>query len=94
MRYRRKPCEVQAIRWDGTQESENLIIMLAATSFERLDTPWNDDPDATAVCKSDFRGGTWVPMHHGDYVVLDDEGRLFPLKAALLHESYELVVEP
>jgi hypothetical protein len=93
MRYRRKPIEVQAIRWDGTRESENLIVMIAATSFEVLDTPWNDDPDATAICKSDFRGGAWVPMCNGDYVVLDDQGCLFPLKAALLHENYDPVID-
>lgn len=92
MRYRRKPVEVQAIQWDGTQESADLIALIAADSFEILDTQWNNDPDATAICRSAWQSKNWVPMCTGDYVILDNEGYLFPLHQALFHDTYEVIV--
>lgn len=91
MKYRRKPVIVEAVRWDGTEASLRLIELLASNRFDVVDPEgsWDDDPDATAACRSDLRGGAWVPMYNGDYVVVDDEGRLFPLRGAIFDDQFE-----
>lgn len=90
-KFRRKPVQVQAVRWDGTEASAHLCLLMAGASFEVLDPEgsWNDDPDVTAVCKSDLRGKEWVPMYNGDYLVVDEYDRLFPLRGVLFEEHYE-----
>lgn len=92
MRYRRKPVEVQAIRWDGTPEAAGLIALIAAEGFQVLDAPWNDDPDATAICRSSLVGWKWVPVYPGDYIILDHEAHVFPLHGVLFHDQYEAIV--
>lgn len=88
MKYVRKPVEVEAIQWDGTENSRQLLELFAGPSFEVIDV-WVEDPDATAACRSDWHGGTWIPMYQGDYVVIDAEGHLFPLRKVLFEETYE-----
>lgn len=89
-KYRRKLLEVEAVRWDGTAASADLCRLLAGQSFEVLDGfLWEDDPAVTAICRSDLLGGKWMGMYPGDYVVVDDEGRLFPLRAVIFEEMYE-----
>lgn len=89
-KYRRKPLEVEAVRWDGTAASADLCKLLAGPGFETLDGfGWEDDPAATAVCRSDLQGGKWIPMYDGDFVVVNQDGNLFPLRAAIFEETYE-----
>lgn len=89
MRYRRRPLVVEAEQWDGSEKSADRIHLLAGSSFEVLDGPWGDEEDASAISRSDLMGGSWVPLRVGDYVVVDDEGRLFPLRQTIFEEAYE-----
>lgn len=89
-KYRRKPMIVEAVRWDGTEASGDFCRLLGGVGFEVLEPPgWNDDVDVTAICKSDLRGQDWVPMYQGDYVVVDDEGRLYPMRGVLFEGLFE-----
>lgn len=89
-KYRRKPVEVEAVRWDGTAASADFCKLLAGVNFETLDgMVWEDDPGFTAICRSDLQGGKWIGMYDNDFVVVDDEGRLFPLRASIFEDMYE-----
>lgn len=90
-KYKRRPMEVEAVRWDGTEASADIVRLLAGAAFLTVEpeSSWDDDVDATAACRSDLHGGRWIGMRNGDYVVVDDEGRLFPLRAAIFEETYE-----
>lgn len=88
MRYLRRPVLVEAQQWLGTPESADKIHLLAGANFQVLDMPWDDDPDSSAITRSDLQGGQWQPLRVGDYVVVDDEGRLFPLRKVIFEETY------
>lgn len=90
-RYRHKPLIVEAVRWDGTESCADFCRLLAGAAFLTVEpeASWDDDPDATAACRSDLHGGRWIGMRVGDYVVVDKEGRLYPLRKVIFEELYE-----
>ena len=91
MKWIRKPVVVDAQCWDGTPDAVDAIerMLPEPTDFQVLDSVWMDSPDATAICRSGWRGGAWVAMYTGDYVVVDDSGVAFPLNRAVFEETYE-----
>lgn len=102
MRYRKRPLEIDAIRFTGGEENAKEIIDWAGdNNVEYVETqePWVAD---------DGRSGTngW-PEHlriHtlegtmnaevGDYVIKGIKGEFYPCKPDIFHNSYEEVEIP
>lgn len=66
--YQRKP--VRARRWTGANEAE---IRELTDLFEALDSPCDDDPEATAQLLA-APHSTWVLIYDGDWIVQHGDG--------------------
>jgi hypothetical protein len=95
--FRKRPVEVEAIRWTGDNESEVVAWAgrdpQAAGYFNRLDPEDrenSDDPDATAQV-FDRLHSTWVLVFTGQWIVRGVKGELYPIADDVLAETYEPV---
>ena len=104
-RYRKRPVEVEAVRFDGTPESGDAIIS------------WANDPGVKSVefhpfLADTFRGDPKVYVAHpdpymrietlegtmvasvGDWVIRGVKGEYYPCKPDIFEATYEPVEEP
>ncbi|MEV0324796.1 LuxR C-terminal-related transcriptional regulator [Streptomyces sp. NPDC050658] len=87
-RYRKKPIEVDTIRWTG----DNAMEVAAFTGSENFMTfdaeQCAEDPEATAAVY-DEQHWTWVLVYTGQHIVRGVRGELYPLAVDALTEAYE-----
>lgn len=94
-KYRKKPVEVEAVRWDGSASSTSKIVhWILANSGE-----------ASYVCSDPFlceeRGGEsphsisirtlegTMTVSFGDYVIRGVQGEFYPCKPDIFEQTYE-----
>lgn len=88
MRYRKKPVEVEAVRWTGDNADEMSAWMGA--DFDVLDpADATDDPDQTATIFVDANS-RWLGIVTGEWVIRDRLG-FYPCKAEMFEVAYERV---
>ncbi|TKG67066.1 hypothetical protein FCN18_24325 [Prauserella endophytica] len=97
--YRKKPVEIQAMRWDGTAEGASLIIdwVLAnggtatylCANVERCAANDHDSPHWVAI--ETLEGRMCASL--GDFVIQGVKGEFYPCKPDVFQKSYELVEE-
>lgn len=88
-RFRKKPVEVEMIRWTGENEAE--VRDFAALDFHAVDAEdaaRSDDPDITAEVYDKLHS-TWVGVKTGHWIVRGVKGELYPLDNEVLQETYE-----
>jgi hypothetical protein len=93
--YRRRPSRVEAICWDGRDETVAKIQAWAGSDFttmERGET-WEDDPKASAIMRCDDHNQSWVALYYGDYVLFDERCRLYVMRKAAFEDTFERVEE-
>jgi hypothetical protein len=94
-RFRRRPIEVEAIRWTGDNEAEIVAWAGGAQWFnalDELDRADCDDPEATAQV-FDRLHSTWILVFTGQWVVRGVKGELHPIADDVLALTYEPVKE-
>jgi len=87
--YRKRPIEVQAVRWTGRNTKE--VESFAGLDFEVLDEPVPEDSQATAQV-FDALHSTWVLLYTGDWIIRGIQGEFYPVRHAVFLESYEMVI--
>ena len=85
--YRRRESTVRARRWTGRNESE---VRELTDRFEALDSPCDDDPEATAQLLASPHS-TWVLMYDGDWVVESRDGGFQRMTDEAFVRDYEPV---
>lgn len=93
-RFRKKPVEVDAIRWTG----DNTDEIIAFTGPDRIDvvTPAGRpyitlDPEVTALVY-DVLHSTWVGVKTGQWIIRGVKGELYPCADDVFAETYEPAV--
>ena len=83
-RYRKKPVEVEAIRWDGRPETGRALEAFLGRRVDLREgkTPSPIDiPTLEGVMRAD----------PGDYIIRGVQGEFYPVKPEIFHETYEAV---
>jgi hypothetical protein len=78
-KYRKKPVEIEAIKWDGT------LLELVGFVGESLIIKSGE------VCIHTLEGDMRISV--GDYVIKGVQGEFYPCKPDIFHETYEEVDE-
>ncbi|MBB6556182.1 hypothetical protein [Nonomuraea rubra] len=88
-RFRKKPVEVTAVQWTGSNEAE--LVAFAGSDFEAVDPEdRGDDPEQTAAVRHPVHG-TWVEVYDGQWIVRDAKGKFHPVAEDVFAETYEPV---
>jgi hypothetical protein len=88
MRYRKKPVEVDAVRWTGDNVAE--LAAFAGARFDTID-PRDRDDDADASV-FDVLHSTWVRVYPGQWVIKGVRGEFYPCAHDVFEQTYEPVL--
>lgn len=90
VRFRKKPVEITAIRFDGTNHAEVAAFTTHCCFHPVEPADRTDDPDIVA-CVWDYLHGTWVGVKAGHWIVRGIRGEFYPIADDVLAETYEAV---
>ncbi|RIS87420.1 hypothetical protein [Mycobacteroides abscessus] len=82
-RFRKRPVEVEAVQWDGTNDAE--IRAWGADFWPIEPEDRTDDPDRTGQLGT---YSSWVGVPDGTWIVKDDKG-FHPCEPDVFAETYE-----
>lgn len=91
MRFRKKPVEIQAVRWTGGNDAD--LDQFAGDYFAALDEQDRancNDPEATAQI-FDALHSTWVLVYDGNWIIRGVKGEFYPCRDDIFRETYEVV---
>ena len=92
-KYRKRPVEVDTIRWTGDNEQAVQAFTGGPSTFYALDPADrenSDDPEATATVYDKLHS-TWILVYTGQHIVRGVKGELYPIAEDVLAETYEPV---
>lgn len=90
-KFRKRPVEVEAVRWTGDNEAE--LSAFAGSCFEAVDPEdRDDDPDMTGSIYDKLHS-TWVKVYTGQWVIKGIRGEFYPIDEMVLAETYDQVSE-
>ena len=81
MKYRKKPVEVEAVRWDGNNHKEVIDFAENKIWFDELGNIWIATLEGDMVAKK------------GDYIIKGVQGEFYPCKPDIFAETYEKTEE-
>lgn len=79
--YRKKPVEVEAVQWDGTNETE--IVLFMGSMFRK-------NPINCYELQIQTLEGL-MTARVGDYIIKGIKGEFYPCKPDIFEATYELV---
>lgn len=85
MRYRKRPIEVDAAQWDGTDDGFEALYDFTEGKF----CWWEETVYSGAVY--DKLHDTWVKLRTGDWVIKGISGEVYPCDVEVFERTYELV---
>lgn len=86
MRYRKKPVEVDAIVWNGSNVDEIKEFCKGAERFETVDTNGNI---IHFLYINTLEGKMYASV--GDYIIKGVNGELYPCKPDIFEKTYDAV---
>ena len=91
-RFRKKPVEVEAVLWDGT----NIEDVLALVEFDKLpnDVPYVKPGVVHVVPTGELEIPTLegtMTASAGDWIIRGVEGEVYPVKPSIFDATYEAV---
>jgi len=96
VRYRKRPIEVDTIRWTGDNEAQVQAFTGGAATFYALteeDREGSGDPEATAAV-FDRLHSTWILVYTGQHIVRGVRGEYHPIADDVLTETYGPATDP
>ena len=93
MRYRKKPVEVDAIKWTGYNISEVKDFVGESLLYEIYDGAWQvgKAPVMVDMKIKTLEGNMSVSI--GDYIIKGIQGEFYPCKPDIFEQTYEPVSE-
>lgn len=82
--YRKKPVEVEAVQWTGSNEAE--LTRFTGHQFRTIESV-----TAYTAQVYDVLHDTWVDMKTGQSVIRGIKGEFYPIDEQVLAETYERV---
>lgn len=88
-RYRKKPVEIEAVKWTGENHEEinDFCSDLIGENPDESGIAYND-PEGHVIIQT-LEGK--VAASVGDYIVKGVKGEFYPVKPDIFHETYEEV---
>ena len=88
MRYRKKPVEIDAIRFDGTVESYDKIVKeFDCKSIKYVSDTAYFNCSTLGILNIPTMEGTMVALP-GDFIIKGGIGELYPCKPEVFHATY------
>ena len=81
-KYKTKPCEIEAVQWNGTNLKEIKEFVGKDLSYDIADTPINMEIHTLE--------GNMIASY-GDYIIKGLRGEFYPCKPDVFEKKYELV---
>ena len=81
-KYKKKPCEIEAVQWNGTNLKEIKEFVGKDLSYDIGDTPINMEIHTLE--------GNMIASY-GDYIIKGLRGEFYPCKPDVFEKKYELV---
>jgi len=88
-KYRKKPVEIEAIRYDGNNHEE--VYAFTGEQFFAIEPEDRaDDPDLTAEVYDKLHS-TWVGVKDGQWIICGVQGEYYPCDPDVFAATYEAV---
>jgi len=84
MKYKTKPCEIEAIEWKATQQSFNEIKSMIGSKWKPGDM--GENSFFIETLEGDMKASK------GDYIIKGLSGEFYPCKPDMFHKKYEQIV--
>lgn len=92
MRFRKRPVEVEAVKFSATDEGIKELRSFCGDSLGRI-LQWPDMPAEAEICT--LEDGTNMRVKHiateGDWIIRGVRGELYPCRNDIFMETYEAV---
>lgn len=88
-RYRKKPLEVEAIQYNGTNEAELVSFLKRFASDTSITFTRALSGDSRATIKLPM--GQTIDFYNGDWLVHGVDGSIYPVKKWVFTKTYEAV---
>lgn len=86
--YRKRPIEVRAVRFTGTNHAD-VEALTGTANFAEIAPEYRvDDPDKTAEVY-DRTHSVWIPVEPGDWIIRGVQGEHYPCKDSIFTATYE-----
>lgn len=95
MRFRKRPVEVEAVRFEATREGIERLKAFCGESLGRVLRPAPSEPAEAEICTLED-GGVMRVRHvasEGDWVIKGILGEFYPCKPAVFESTYDPVEE-
>lgn len=92
-RYKTKPCEIEAIQWNGLNLEEIKAFAGDALTYDILDTAWEVGKGVPHVFMKFKTPEGEMSANKGDYIIKGVCGEFYPCKPEVFEKKYELVEE-
>ena len=86
--FRKKPVTVQAVLWDGTEESMEALLALCEGAGDGTSIVFSPLALKNREAVIHTLEGT-LELARGDYVIRGVEGELYPCKPGIFEKTYE-----
>ena len=90
MRYRKKPVEIEAVRWTGNNFEEIRQFAGQHTNIVIHDTAWNAGAGAAVAVLSIHTLEGDMKAEYGDYIIKGVTGEFYPCKPDIFAKTYEV----
>lgn len=87
MKYRKKPVEVEVIRWDGSLDTYAKIVHPAFNKLNRHVSAEKGQPIKISTLEGVHEGNI------GDWIIQGVNGEIYPCKPDIFDKTYEKVDE-
>ena len=84
-RYRTKPCEIEAVEWNGSNISE-------INDFAGNSILWMKDTNGQTILEIYTLEGIML-ANIGDFIIRGLRGEYYPCKPDVFHKKYELIAD-
>lgn len=92
-RYKTKPCEIEAIQWNGTNLKEIKDFVGNSLSYSICDTAWEVGKGIPFVFMKIKTLEGDMQANEGDYIIKGLRGEFYPCKPDVFEKKYEIITE-
>lgn len=91
MKYRKKPVEIEAVRWTGNNFEEIRQFVGQDAKIIYHDTAWEAGARPVVAVLSIHTLEGDMMAEHGDYIIKGVNGEFYPCKPDIFAKTYEVV---
>lgn len=92
MRYRKKPVEIEAVQWNGTNLEEIKAFVGKSLVYDIIDTAWQVGKGIPHVLMKIKTLEGEMEVSKNDYVIKGVNDEFYPCKPDIFAKTYEAVV--